>query len=100
MISWGFLGRRSDFLFGIISAPFFNGFLGDGFNPYEGIPFIWGFGEAWGMLQGYVGVPLDWLVVGFNPFEKYARQIGSWNPKVRGENNKYLIRHHPAFMDP
>ena len=26
---------------------------------YEGIPFIWGFGEAWGMLQGYVGVLLD-----------------------------------------
>ena len=26
---------------------------------YEGILFIWGFGDAWGMLQGYVGVPLD-----------------------------------------
>ena len=26
---------------------------------YEGIPFIWGFGEAWGMLQGYVGVLLE-----------------------------------------
>ena len=25
----------------------------------EGIPFIWGFGDAWGMLQGYVGVLLD-----------------------------------------
>ena len=23
---------------------------------YEGIPFIWGFGDVWGMLQGYVGV--------------------------------------------
>ena len=23
---------------------------------------------------------------GFNPFEKSARQIGSWNPKVWGEN--------------
>ena len=26
---------------------------------YEGIPFIWGFGDAWGMLQGYVGVLLE-----------------------------------------
>ena len=26
---------------------------------YEGILFIWGFGDVWGMLQGYVGVPLD-----------------------------------------
>ena len=26
---------------------------------YEGIPSIWGFGEAWGMLQGYVGGLLD-----------------------------------------
>ena len=29
------------------------------------------------------------LVGGFNPFEKYARQIGSLSPG-RGENNKYL----------
>ena len=29
---------------------------------YEGIPFIWGFGEAWGMLQGYVGVLLEWTI--------------------------------------
>ena len=28
----------------------------------------------------------DFLVGGFKPLEKYARQIGSWNPKVRGEN--------------
>ena len=26
---------------------------------YEGIPFIWRFGEAWGMLHGYVGVLLE-----------------------------------------
>ena len=26
---------------------------------YEEIPFIWGFGEAWAMLQLYVGVLLD-----------------------------------------
>ena len=26
---------------------------------YEGIPFIWGFGDVWGMLQGYVEVFLD-----------------------------------------
>ena len=25
-------------------------------------------------------------VGGFNPFEKYDRQIGSWNPKDRGDN--------------
>ena len=26
---------------------------------YEGILSIWGFGDAWGMLQGYVGVLLE-----------------------------------------
>ena len=26
---------------------------------YERIPFIWGFGDVWGMLQGYVGFPLE-----------------------------------------
>ena len=31
---------------------------------YEGIPFIWGFGDAWGMLQGYVGVLLERYVFG------------------------------------
>ena len=34
---------------------------------YEGILFIWGFGDAWGMLQGYVGVLIDsWYLDGFN----------------------------------
>ena len=28
-----------------------------------GIPFIWGFGEAWGMLQGYVGILLESLFI-------------------------------------
>ena len=28
------------------------------------------------------------LVGGFNPFEKYARQIGSWNPNFRDEHKK------------
>ena len=28
---------------------------------YEGIPSIWGFGDSWGMLQGYVGVLLEWM---------------------------------------
>ena len=28
---------------------------------YEGIPFVWGFGDALGMLQGYVGVLLEIL---------------------------------------
>ena len=27
----------------------------------EGVPFIWGFGDAWGMLQGYVGGSLRLL---------------------------------------
>ena len=26
---------------------------------YEGILFMWGFGDGWGMLQGYVGVLLE-----------------------------------------
>ena len=26
----------------------------------------------------------------FNPSEKYARQIGSWNPRDRGENSKNI----------
>ena len=30
---------------------------------YEGIPFIWGFGDAWGMLQGYVGVLLEFRML-------------------------------------
>ena len=31
---------------------------------YEGIPFIWGLRDSWGMLQGYVGVFLEiWLVL-------------------------------------
>ena len=30
-----------------------------------------------------------------NPSEKYARQIGSWNPKDRGENKKNVWNHHP-----
>ena len=34
------------------------------------------------------------LVGGFNPFEKYARQIGFIFPKFRGENKKYLSCHH------
>lgn len=28
------------------------------------------------------------------PSEKYARQIGSWAPKVWGENKKFLSCHH------
>ena len=35
--------------------------------------------------------PKDSLVGGWtNPFEKYARQIGSWNPRDRGENKTCL----------
>ncbi len=32
-----------------------------------------------------------WLVGGFNPFEKYARQIGFIFPKFRGENKKNWV---------
>ena len=40
------------------------------------------------------------LVGGFNPFEKYERQIGFIFPKFRGENSKkYLSCHHPVFHD-
>ena len=38
------------------------------------------------------------VVGGFNPFETYVRQIGSWNPKVRGwrgENSKKSLSCHP-----
>ena len=34
------------------------------------------------------------LVGGFNPSEKYARQIGFIFPNFRGENKKYLSCHH------
>ena len=36
---------------------------------------------------------------GFNPFEKICEsQIGSWNPKDRGENKKCLSCHHPGYV--
>ena len=38
---------------------------------YEGIPFIWGFGEAWGILQGYVGVLLE-------PSQKLTASGNTW----------------------
>ena len=34
------------------------------------------------------------LVGGFNPFEKYVRQIGSSPPGIRGEHKKSLSCHH------
>ena len=38
------------------------------------------------------------LVGGFNhPSEKYDRQIGSWIPNFRYENQKYLSCHHLAY---
>ena len=39
------------------------------------------------------------LVCGFNPFEKYARQIGNHFPSVRGENKKYLSCHHLVIVE-
>ena len=38
------------------------------------------------------------LVGGFNPSEKYARQIGFIFPNFRGENKKYLSCHHLAVQ--
>ena len=39
-----------------------------------------------------------WLVVFHQHIWKiWERQIGSWNPKVRGENKKYLSCHHLAL---
>ena len=38
----------------------------------------------------------SFLVGGFNPFEKYDRQIGFIFPKFRGENSKNLWNHHPV----
>ena len=38
------------------------------------------------------------LVGGFNPVERYARQIGFIFPKVRGENKKSLSCHHLENM--
>ena len=40
------------------------------------------------------------LVGGFNPSEKYARQIGFIFPNFRGENKKSLSCHHLASMKP
>ena len=39
------------------------------------------------------------LVGGFNPplWKILYSQIGSWNPKVRGENKTCLLNHHPVF---
>ena len=35
-----------------------------------------------------------------NPFEKYARQIGSWNPNFRGKNSKNVWnRHHLGIYE-
>ena len=38
-------------------------------------------------------ISLYFLVGGFNPFEKYARQNGFIFPKDRGENSKNLWNH-------
>ena len=67
---------------------------------YEGIPFIWGFRESWGMLQGYVGVLLDWT----NPFEKICagRQIGNHETKQFSgwkENMLKKITHPDLYLD-
>ena len=37
------------------------------------------------------------LVGGFNPLEKYARQIGS-SPQGSGKLKKYLSCHHQVFL--
>ena len=42
----------------------------------------------------WVEVDVDDVKVVSTPFEKYHRQIGSWNLKVRGKNKKYLKLPH------
>ena len=70
--------------------PFENGetvSLGHGETRFQGEP---------RSLHTFKGVPLNkskkTMVGGFNPFEKYAREIGSF-PQVEVENKKYL-KHH------
>ena len=46
----------------------------------------------------YLESSSSFLVGGFNPFEKYARQNGFIFPNFRGENKKYLSCHHPVFL--
>ena len=46
-----------------------------------------------------VNMEETYLVGGFNPFEKYARQIGFIFPNFRSENKyKYLSCHQPNHV--
>ena len=56
-------------------------------------------GVKWGVFPPFKETPIFLcsfcrLVGGFNPPEKYARQIRSSSPGIRGENKKYLSCHH------
>ena len=46
------------------------------------------------LTSSYIIIHHPFLVGGFNPFEKYARQNGFIFPNFRGENKKYLSCHH------
>ena len=46
---------------------------------YEEIPFIWGFGDAWSMLQGYAGLLLDrGRLMILLPRWKYIKELSKW----------------------
>ena len=59
-----------------------------------GIPFIWGFGDVWGMLQGYVGFPLETnngnnqlnqtnvIQCGFSIFGRCLTQFYPWHRSI------------------
>ena len=49
--------------------------------------------SGWWFVQVAERIPSWWL--SFNPFEKYARQIGNHFPRDRGENKKSLSCHQP-----
>ena len=53
-----------------------------------GIPFIWGFRDVWGMLQGYVGFPLEslrcWHLIYPPETNSSPLKINGWKMKVSG----------------
>ena len=48
-----------------------------------------------GPLGKYIYIYTRWWLN--HPFEKYARQIGSWNPNFRCENKKNIGNHQPWY---
>ena len=57
---------------------------------YEEIPFISGFGDVWRMLQGYVGVPLDYgKSLLESPIDSSWVFMFFSSPRILREHNKY-----------